>query len=128
MAKILIAEDEPDIQTLLILALEHVGHEVVRAEDGQEAVDLALKEKPELILMDVRMPNLNGYEACKRIKAEPSLKHVPVMLLSVRGGEAIQLGYDAGATEYMIKPFALENLLRRVSELLERQVAPTQKT
>ena len=118
MAKILVAEDEPDIQTFMILALEHVGHEVMRAEDGQEAVDLALKDTPDLILMDVRMPTLNGYEACKLIRAEPKLQRVPLILLSVRGAEAMQLGYDAGATEYMVKPFALENLLHRVAELL----------
>lgn len=124
MAKILVAEDEPDIQTFMILALEHVGHEVMRAEDGQEAVDLALKETPDLILMDVRMPALNGYDACKRIRAEPKLQHVPVILLSVRGAEAMQLGYEAGATEYMVKPFALENLLHRVTELLAPKKTP----
>jgi DNA-binding response OmpR family regulator len=121
MAKILIAEDEPDIQTLLILALEHAGHEVVMAEDGEEAVRLAMKEDPELILMDVRMPNLNGYEACKRIRAEANLQHVPVMLLSVRGSEAMRLGREAGATDYMVKPFALENLMRRITELLAQR-------
>jgi len=124
MAKILVAEDEPDIQTLLILALEHVGHEVLRAEDGEEAVALAVKENPALILMDVRMPVLNGYEACKRIRAEPRLQEVPLILLSVRGADATREGYDAGATEYIVKPFALETLLRRVSELLATDTTP----
>lgn len=124
MAKILVADDEPDNQTFLILALEHVGHEVVSAEDGAEAVEQALKEVPDLILMDVRMPVLDGYEACRRIRAAPSLQHVPVVLLSVRGEEAVQKGLDAGALEYVVKPFALERLLGRVSAILERSRAP----
>ena len=116
--KILVAEDEPDIQTLLILALQHMGYEVVTAEDGQEAYEMALKEIPDLVLMDVRMPIMNGYDACKAIKAAPKTQHVPVMLLSVRGAEAIQLGYAAGAVEYVVKPFALDRLMQRVSELV----------
>jgi DNA-binding response OmpR family regulator len=116
MAKILVADDEPDIQTLLILAFEHAGHDVIRAEDGLEAVELALKEKPDLVLMDVRMPRMDGYEACRKIKAQ--LQDVPVLLLSVRGAEAVQRGYEAGALEYVIKPFALEKLLKRVADIL----------
>jgi two-component system, OmpR family, alkaline phosphatase synthesis response regulator PhoP len=124
MAKILVADDEPDIQTFLILALEHVGHEVLSAEDGEEAIGLALRETPDLILMDVRMPVMDGYEACRRIRAIPSLQHVPVVLLSVRGADAVQRGLDAGATEYVVKPFALEKLLERVSEILARTGTP----
>lgn len=124
MAKILVADDEPDNQTFLILALEHVGHEVISAEDGEEAVGLAVKESPDLILMDVRMPVLDGYEACRQMRALPSLRDVPVVLLSVRGDEAVQKGLDAGATEYVVKPFALEKLLARVSEILARARPP----
>lgn len=123
MAKILVADDEPDNQTFLILALEHFGHEVISAEDGEEAVDLALREVPDLILMDVRMPVLDGYEACRRMRAAPSLGDVPVILLSVRGAEAVQMGLAAGATEYVIKPFALEKLLDRVRKILARREA-----
>jgi DNA-binding response OmpR family regulator len=97
---------------------------VISAEDGEEAVGLALKESPDLILMDVRMPVLDGYEACRRMRSEPSLQQVPVVLLSVRGAEAVQRGYEAGATEYVIKPFALEKLLERVSEILARTGPP----
>ncbi len=124
MAKILVADDEPDNQTFLILALEHVGHEVISAEDGEEAVGLALREAPDLILMDVRMPVLDGYEACRQMRVLPSLRDVPVVLLSVRGDEAVQKGLDAGATEYVVKPFALEKLLARVSEILARARPP----
>jgi CheY-like chemotaxis protein len=118
MAKILVADDEPDNQTFLILALEHVGYEVISAEDGEQAVEVALRERPDLILMDVRMPNLDGYEACRRIRALPSLRDVPLILLSVRGDEAVRKGYEAGATDYVVKPFALERLLERVAQLL----------
>ena len=119
MAKILIAEDEPDIQNLIILTLHHAGYDVVTANDGQAAYDLAREEAPDLILLDVKMPRLNGYDTCKLIKAEPTLRHIPVVFLTVRGADKeVQEGFEAGATEYLIKPFAPADLIQRVTKLL----------
>src|SRR3990172_4229824 len=107
MAKILIAEDERDIRDLIAFTLKFAGHDVVTATNGEEAYQLALKEIPELILMDVRMPKMTGYEACKLMKAEPTIQHIPVVFLSAKGQESeVQTGLAAGAQEYLLKPFS----------------------
>ncbi len=122
MAKILIAEDERDIRDLVSFTPRFAGYEVVTASNGEEAVQLALQEIPDLILMDVRMPRMTGYEACQRIKSEATVKHIPVVFLSAKGQEAeIQSGLAAGADEYLLKPFAPDQLTERVRSLLAAQ-------
>ncbi len=119
MAKILIAEDEPDIRDLIVFTLNYAGHEVVAAGDGLEAYQLALEQPPDLIMMDVRMPRMTGYEACRQIKAQPSIQHIPVVFLSAKGQDAeIQTGLEAGAVEYLLKPFGPMDLVAKVEELL----------
>jgi len=121
MGKILIAEDERDIRDLIGFTLQFAGYQVILAADGQEALEMALKEIPSLILMDVRMPRMSGYEACRRIKAEPTLKDIPIVFLSAKGQESeIRLGMDAGAVEYVVKPFAPAELVERVKVLLTK--------
>ncbi len=121
MAKILIAEDERDIRDLIAFTLRFAGHEVVTASNGEEAWQSAIVEMPDLILMDVRMPRMTGYEACERIKADERIRHIPVVFLSAKGQESeIRTGLEAGATEYLLKPFAPDELTRRVAELLNR--------
>jgi DNA-binding response OmpR family regulator len=125
VTKILIAEDEPDIQRLIKLALSHTGYRFLSATDGQMAYALALKEIPDLILMDVQLPQLNGYEACRRIKAEATLQHVAVVFLSALGAAAnVQAGFASGAAAYLRKPFRLDELTRTVAEILSRRVVP----
>lgn len=121
MAKILIAEDERDIRDLVAFTLRFAGHEVFAAANGEEAVDLAPKVSPDLILMDVRMPRMTGYEACKVMKGNPDLKDIPVVFLTARGQESeIQQGLDAGAEEYLLKPFAPDQLTMRVKAILAK--------
>jgi CheY-like chemotaxis protein len=121
MAKILIAEDEIDIRELISFTLKFNGHEVVAVGNGAEALEAALKEMPDLILMDVRMPRMTGYEACEKMKALPSIQHIPVVFLSAKGQESeIRTGMAAGASEYLLKPFAPMELGQRVNELLEK--------
>lgn len=121
MAKILVAEDEKDIRDLLTFTLQFAGHAVITVTNGEEAWQAAPSVLPDLILMDVRMPRMTGYEACERIKADPQTAHIPVVFLSAKGQEAeIQQGLQAGASEYLLKPFAPDELTRRVAELLER--------
>jgi two-component system alkaline phosphatase synthesis response regulator PhoP len=123
MAKILIAEDEPDIRDLVAFTLRFAGHEVISAGDGLEALRLALEEIPDLILMDVRMPRMTGYEACRQMKALPAVQHIPVVFLSAKGQDAeIQSGLEAGAVEYLLKPFAPMELVDKISDLLARYV------
>jgi DNA-binding response OmpR family regulator len=119
MAKILIAEDERDIRDLVAFTLRFAGYEVVVATNGEEAVHMAPNENPDLILMDVRMPRMTGYEACKVMKANPDLKDIPIVFLTARGQESeIQQGLDAGAEEYLLKPFAPDQLTNRVKAIL----------
>jgi CheY-like chemotaxis protein len=121
MAKILIAEDEPDIRDLITFTLRFAGHEVVAVSNGAEALEAALREVPDLILMDIRMPKMTGYEACAQIKKEPAVQHIPVVFLSAKGQEAeIKAGFDMGAAEYLLKPFAPDELSRRVQQLLDQ--------
>lgn len=120
MSKILIAEDEPDIRDLIVFILRMIGgYEVVAANNGEEAVQLALKEIPDLILTDVRMPKMSGYEACQRIKADPTTKHIPVVFLTARGQEQeVQAGIAAGGDEYLLKPFEQAQLIKKVADIL----------
>ena len=121
MAKILIAEDDPDIRELVAFTLRFAGHEVVTASNGEEAVQLAGHEFPDLILMDVRMPRMTGYDACRVMKANSELKDIPVVFLSAKGQESeIQTGLEAGAEEYLLKPFAPNQLTDRVRAILSK--------
>lgn len=121
MTKILIAEDEPDIRDLVAFTLRFAGYEVVTGTNGEEAVQIAKKELPDLILLDVRMPRMTGYEACKHIKADSNLKDVPIVFLSAKGQESeIQSGMEAGAEEYLLKPFAPDQLTERVRSILSK--------
>ena len=121
MTKVVIAEDEPDIRDLIRFTLQFAGYEVFAAGNGEEGYELAKREKPDLVMMDVRMPKMTGYEACRKIKADPDLKHIPVIFLSAKGQDAeIQSGLDAGAEEYLLKPFAPDQLTERVRAVLHK--------
>src|SRR5512146_1427365 len=121
MAKIVIAEDEPDIGELVAFMLRFAGYEVLAAANGEEAVQCATREVPDLILMDVRMPRMTGYDACRLMKANPNLRDVPVVFLSAKGQESeIQSGLDAGAEEYLLKPFSPDELTNRVRSILSK--------
>ncbi|MBE0680644.1 MAG: response regulator [Anaerolineales bacterium] len=119
MARILIAEDEPDIRELVAFTLRFAGHEVVATSNGEEALRQASEIIPDIILMDVRMPRMTGYDACRALKADPVLKDIPVVFLSAKGQDSeIQTGLDAGAEEYLLKPFAPDQLTERVKAIL----------
>lgn len=121
MAKILIAEDERDIRDLITFTLKFAGHEVIAAANGEEAYQKALQEKPDLVLMDVRMPRMTGYEACKRMKAADSIKDIPVVFLSAKGQDSeVNAGINAGAVEYILKPFSPDQLTERVQVILQQ--------
>jgi CheY-like chemotaxis protein len=121
MARILIAEDEPDIRELVAFTLRFAGHEVTATPNGEEAVKQASQIIPDIILMDVRMPRMTGYEACRLMKADPALKDIPVVFLSAKGQDfEIQTGLEAGAEEYLLKPFAPDQLTERVKAILAK--------
>ncbi len=119
--KVLVAEDQADIRGLIAFSLRFAGYTVIEAVNGEEAVAKASAELPDLILLDVRMPTMNGYEACSLLKAHGSTQGIPIIFLSARGQETeVKRGLELGATEYIIKPFAPDELYRRVESILEQ--------
>jgi DNA-binding response OmpR family regulator len=121
MARILIAEDEPDIRELVAFTLRFAGYEVTATPNGEDALHQASQIIPDLIIMDVRMPKMTGYEACRAMKADVALKDIPVVFLSAKGQDAeIQTGLDLGAEDYLLKPFAPDQLVERVKSILAK--------
>ena len=123
MGKILVVDDDPEIRTLVSITLGQ-NHSVLEAGDGLEAVDRARKEQPELILLDVMMPHMDGFEACRNLKGDPKTHKIPVIMLTARGTkEDIDKGKTVGCEEYFIKPFSPIALLDKVYQVLEKSRA-----
>lgn len=121
MAHILVAEDERDIRELVMFTLQFAGHKVTQAQNGEMAVELAQQVLPDLILTDVRMPKMTGYEVCRALKEIESVKHIPVVILSAKGqDDEIETGKAAGAIDYILKPFDMAELQQRVNEILNK--------
>jgi DNA-binding response OmpR family regulator len=119
MARILIAEDERDIRELITFTLKFAGHEIYPTSNGEEAYQMASQVLPDLIILDVRMPRMTGYEVCEQIKANTETKDIPVVFLSAKGQESeVKMGIEAGADEYILKPFSPEQLVERVKSIL----------
>lgn len=118
--KILVAEDERDIRELIVFSLRYGGYEVLEVTNGVDAVEVARHETPDLILLDVRMPRMTGYEACEKLKDAPETKSIPIVFISAKGQEAeIKQGMKLGAVEYILKPFAPDELLKQVDDILK---------
>jgi DNA-binding response OmpR family regulator len=117
--KILVVDDEVNITQILEFSIGAEGYEVVTAANGEEAIDKARREQPDLIILDVMMPKIDGYEACRILKANPLTKGIPVVLLTAKGRDIDKrLGYEVGATDYIIKPFSPNKLVDRIHQLL----------
>ncbi len=117
--KVLVVDDEVYILHILDFSLGAEGFDVITAADGEQALARARSERPDLIVMDIMMPRLDGYETCRRLKGDPSTKEIPVLLLTARGREEDRKrGMEAGADDYMTKPFSPNKLIGRVSEML----------
>ena len=119
MKKILIADDEHKIIMTLEYAFKKAGYEVFIARDGSEVLELLKTEIPEMILLDVMMPNIDGYATLTEIKKDKKLAEIKVIILSAKTGEAdIKKGMDLGADDYITKPYSIKKLTERVEELL----------
>lgn len=120
--KILLADDEPNIRLLGEKLLREAGYDVIVAVNGQEAIDKAIAEKPDLVITDIRMPLKTGFEVCKALRNDPMLAGVPIVILSALGDEFNKLtGFEGGANDYIIKPFRAEELKERIALLLQRE-------
>ena len=119
---ILIADDDPDILALVSFRLERAGYEVVQARNGEEAVQVALARRPDLAVLDVMMPRVDGYEATRRLREHEETSRMPIILLTARVQEEdIARGFDAGADDYVRKPFSPQELGSRVQAVLGRR-------
>jgi DNA-binding response OmpR family regulator len=126
MAKILVAEDEKQIGDMISFKLANAGHKVVRADDGEQAIAMAARERPDLILLDAMMPGLNGFEVLRRLKNDAALRSVPVIMVTAKGHERDVLsGLRGGATDYVVKPFSLKELAARVELALRKEPPAT---
>lgn len=118
-ATILVADDDPDIQSLVVLRLERSGYRVIRASDGEEALELALAEHPDLAVLDIMMPKLDGCEVTRSLRSNPETADMPVILLTARVQDGdVTRGLEAGATDYVKKPFSPQELGARVASIL----------
>ena len=118
--KILIADDSPNIREILKVSLEGDGYTVLLAEDGEQALDLVAREKPDLLIMDIMMPRVNGFQVCRRVKTDRATDDVPVIMLSAKTAQQdVFWGKDCGADEYLTKPFSTRELVGTIDRLLQ---------
>ena len=118
--KILIVDDEAALVKMGQLRLEAAGHEVITASDGQEGLEKARSEKPDLIILDVMLPKIDGFKICRMLRFDEKYKKIPIIMLTARAQESDRhTGEEVGADAYIIKPFPPEVLLDKISELLK---------
>jgi DNA-binding response OmpR family regulator len=117
--RILIADDEPNIVLALEFLMKKEGYEVQTAVDGESALYAVKKSRPDLILLDIMMPNFDGYEVCQRIRSDPSMKDVVIIMLTAKGREVErEKGLALGADFYITKPFSTQEVVQKVREVL----------
>jgi two-component system, OmpR family, alkaline phosphatase synthesis response regulator PhoP len=117
--KVLVVDDEVNITQILEFSIGSEGFDVITAQNGEEAIEKARREQPDLIILDIMMPKIDGYEACRILKANPLTKNIPVVLLTAKGRDIDKrLGMEVGATDYIVKPFSPNKLVERINQLL----------
>jgi DNA-binding response OmpR family regulator len=119
--KILIVDDEKALVSLVALHMRTAGYEVLTANDGWSAIDVCKRNKPDLVILDLMLPKLNGWEVCRRLREDDMTKDIRVVMLSARSEDDDKLrGFDVGADDYVTKPFSPRELVARVNRILAR--------
>ena len=125
MKKIVLIEDDPDLYALLKYNLEKEGFGFAGSQTGKGAIDLCRRERPDLLILDVMLPDSDGLDICKAIRQHPELAHVPMIFLTARAAEADRiLGLELGANDYIVKPFYIRELIARIKTQLRGQAVP----
>lgn len=120
-AKVLVVDDEEDIIEVVAYNLEKEGYQVIRALSGEEAIEKVLSDKPDLVILDLMLPGIDGLDVCRELKQKPELSPIPIIMLSARGDEAdIVSGLELGASDYITKPFSQRILNARIKSVLKR--------
>jgi two-component system phosphate regulon response regulator PhoB len=123
--KILVADDEPDVLGLVALNLQRAGYDVLKAQDGEQALRIAREELPSLLVLDVMMPGLNGLDVVKQLKQTPQTARIPILMLTARADEVDRIvGFELGADDYVTKPFSPREIVLRVQSVLRRVETP----
>lgn len=119
MARILVVEDEDDIRQVLEYNLRQAGHEVFATGLGRDGLRAALEHRPDLMLLDLMLPDISGTEVCKAMKGSPETRSIPIVVVSAKGHEVDRvLGFELGAEDYVVKPFSVRELLLRVATII----------
>jgi DNA-binding response OmpR family regulator len=122
VTRVLVADDDADIRELVLFKLESAGFDVATAADGQAALDMALADPPDLVVLDLMMPRLTGLEVCAALRGTPATAQLPIIMLTAKAQDAdITRGLATGADDYMVKPFSPRELLSRIQAVLSRQ-------
>ena len=120
--RILVVDDEPDVRELVVHRMRRSGYDVISAKNGEEGMELALSEAPALVIADVMMPRVDGFELTRRLRGDERTRRIPVILLTAKAQEAdVSQGFDAGADDYLRKPFNPDELVARVRAVLGRR-------
>ena len=123
---ILVVEDEPDIRKLVQYNLAQERFKVLEAEDGEQALKILQRERPNLVILDLMLPGLSGLELCKILRERPQTAQLPILMLTAKAGEADKVvGLEMGADDYLVKPFSPREMIARVRAILRRSEAPT---
>jgi two-component system, OmpR family, phosphate regulon response regulator PhoB len=129
VARILVVEDEADIRQILVYNLGQAGHELLVAERGQTALALLREQRPDLVLLDLMLPDISGLEICRILKSDPGLRAIPVIILTARSDEVDRVvGFELGADDYVVKPFSVRELGLRIQAVLRRAPASSSPT
>jgi CheY-like chemotaxis protein len=125
MAKILVVDDEPDIVRFVAKLMTTRGHDVRTAADGFEALELVAAEHPDVIILDLHLPTMDGFEVCRRLKSDEATRAIPIVMMTAAyvSMEDARKGENSGADEYVVKPFLREVLIHNVERLLTRDAA-----
>ena len=120
--KVLVVDDEPNIIMSLDFLIRKEGYQLFIARNGTEALEIAYAEKPDLVVLDIMMPDIDGYEVCQRIKSDQNLKHTKVIFLSAKSRESdIQKGLSQGGDLYVTKPFSTRNLMKEIKAFVNQK-------
>ncbi len=120
-AKILIIEDDSSAARLIGYAFEHEGHEVLSASNGLQGMVMVREKRPDVIILDVMLPGLDGFEVCNRLKSDERTAHIPIVMLSAKGQDVdVETGKKVGADEYIVKPIDPDELLSRIEKFITK--------
>jgi two-component system phosphate regulon response regulator PhoB len=126
MARILVVEDEKDLQEVLSYNLRQAGHEATIAGTGQEGLARVAADAPDLVLLDLMLPDMSGTDVCRALKGDASTRHIPVVMLTAKGEEIDRVvGFELGADDYVVKPYSMRELTLRLQAILRRRNTPT---